>query len=383
MVVSSLAAAAVLSCRVQADRWVAPNHAVRTLFDCAGWSCRVTQPVQLTPLWLASWLPAVDKSRGSESVDVQKVWEVHDERLQFMSRHDAIQLDEYLDADEVSRAWLVWSGAAETALADAYQFCGGPIPSKGLVLGRGSDLFRVVRLGGHQVRKARGNASDVHDAADVFLCRDSSLAPWHDMRRRFKAVMVVLGAMIQYGVSLSRSVELTAQWDRILAAGPLYLVTIDDLSAVRGLGIGDFHRVVADVHHRLSDFIHAVVVHRRDEAIRGGGIGFGRTPWCIPIGGSGLIWCSLLHISSVSPILRLVVLECLLIQPGLMRNSERPGLPTFVALGKRIPALEVDWRGVQLLGSVARGGGAGCDFAAVFVLRPRGRECPYFWSPRW
>ena len=41
-----------------------------------------------------------------------------------MSRHDAIQLDESLDADEVSRAWLVWSVAAENALADAYQYCG-------------------------------------------------------------------------------------------------------------------------------------------------------------------------------------------------------------------------------------------------------------------
>ena len=35
------------------------------------------------------------------------------------------------------------------------------------------------------------------------------------------------------------------------------------------MGIGDFYRVVSDVHHRLSDFIHAVVVHRRDEAIMG------------------------------------------------------------------------------------------------------------------
>ena len=100
------------------------------------------------------------------------------------------------------------------------------------------------------------------------------------MRRRFKAVMNVLGAMIQYGVSLSRSVELTAQWDRILAAGPLYPVTLGDLDPVQGLGIGDFHRVVSDVHHRLSDFNHAVVVHRRYEAFRGGGIGFGKTPWC-------------------------------------------------------------------------------------------------------
>ena len=33
-------------------------------------------------------------------------------------------------------------------------------------------------------------------------------------------------------------------------------------------GFGDFRRVVCGVHHRLSDFVHAVVVCRRDEAIR-------------------------------------------------------------------------------------------------------------------
>ena len=74
--------------------------------------------------------------------------------------------------------------------------------------------------------------------------------------------MDVLDAMIRSGISFARSVELTAQWDKILAVGPLYPITIDDRSVVRTTGIGDFHRVVADVHHRLSDFIHAVVVHR-------------------------------------------------------------------------------------------------------------------------
>ena len=39
-------------------------------------------------------------------------------------------------------------------------------------------------------------------AADVFLYRDSSIAPLLDMRRRFKAVMDVLGAMTRYGISL-------------------------------------------------------------------------------------------------------------------------------------------------------------------------------------
>ena len=214
-------------------------------------------------------LPAVDKSRGSKSVEVRRVWEIYDERLHFMSRQDALLLDDSLGDGDVPRAWLVWSGAVEAALADAYRFSGGPLPSRGLVLGRGSASFRVVRLGGHKARKARGSAVDAHDAADVFLYRDSSIAPLLDMRRRFKAVMDVLDAMLRYGISLSRSVELSAQWDRILAIGPLYPVTLDDLNVVRGLGIGNFYRVVCDVHHRLSDFIHAVVVHRLDEAIRG------------------------------------------------------------------------------------------------------------------
>ena len=267
MVGCPLAVAAVLSCRVQADRWVAPHLAVQTLFDCCRWDCRVTQPVQRTPLWPASWLPAIDKGRGSKSVEVQRVWEVSDERLQIVSRQDALLLDESLDAGDVSHAWLVWSRAAEAAHADAYRFCGGPLPCRGLVLGRGSALFRVVRLGGHQVRKARGNVADAHDAGDVFMKRDSSVAPLLDMRRRSKAVIDVLAAMIRSGVSLSWSVELTAQWDRILAIGPLYPVTLCDLSVVRGEGVGEFHQAVSDVHRRLSDFIHAIVVHRRDEAV--------------------------------------------------------------------------------------------------------------------
>ena len=71
-----------------------------------------------------------------------------------------------------------------------------------------------------------GKLGLMFDAADVFLCRDSSIAPLLDMKRRFKAVV---GTMVRSGISLSRSVELTVQWDRILALGPLYPVTLDDL----------------------------------------------------------------------------------------------------------------------------------------------------------
>ena len=60
------AAAAVLSCKVQPDRWIAPHLAVSALFNCCWWTCRVTQSVQRTPL-----CPAVDKGRGSKSVEAR------------------------------------------------------------------------------------------------------------------------------------------------------------------------------------------------------------------------------------------------------------------------------------------------------------------------
>ena len=96
MVGCPLVAAAVSSCSVQLDRWIVPHHAVRTSFLYSRWTCRVSQPVRCTLLWPASWLPALDKSRGSKSVEVQRVWDVYDERLQFMSREDAFNLDEAL-----------------------------------------------------------------------------------------------------------------------------------------------------------------------------------------------------------------------------------------------------------------------------------------------
>ena len=40
---------------------------------------------------------------------------------------------------------MAWSGAVEAALADAYRFSGGPLHSRGLVLGRlGSALMLLM-----------------------------------------------------------------------------------------------------------------------------------------------------------------------------------------------------------------------------------------------
>ena len=335
-----LAAAALLFCKAEPDRWIAPHLAVRALFDCGRWESWVTQPVHCTPLWPASWLPAIDKSRGSKSVEVQRVWEIYDERLQLMSRQDASLLDESLGLDDVSMAWVVWSRAAESALADAFRFSGGPLPSVGLVLGRGSAVLRRVQLGGPRIRRARADVADVHDAADVFLYCDSSVAPLLDMRRRFKAVMDVLGAMIRHGVSPSRSVELTAQWDRVLALGAdvscyswmVFLLIVLWILVHSFMLLLMFIAVLVISSIRLW----FIAVMRR---FGDGEIGFGRTPRFILIVGFILTWCRLHPFFSVSLVLLRVALVFFLILQGLMKNSERLGFPIFAVLGKGRPAL--------------------------------------------
>ena len=81
---------------------------------------------------------------------------------------------------------LYFLGLLSLRSADAFRFSGGPLPSKGLVLGRGGALLRMVQLGGPWVRRARADVADVFDAADIFLYRDFSLAPLLDMRRRLR-----------------------------------------------------------------------------------------------------------------------------------------------------------------------------------------------------
>ena len=91
-----------------------------------------------------------------------------------MNRDDALGFDGVLEVGDVSRAWSIWSSAAEAALVDAYQFAGGPVPDRGLVFGRGSFVARTVRMGGPQVRKARRNFADPLEGSDVFMYHDAS-----------------------------------------------------------------------------------------------------------------------------------------------------------------------------------------------------------------
>ena len=99
------------------------------------------------------------------------------------------------------------------------------------------------------------------------------LLPLSCLRRMFKAVVDVLRAVIRDGVTLARSLELTVQWDGILLVGPVFPITKQYFDMSRNGGLGVWLQVVEGLHRGLSDFIHGAVVHRREEAIRGGGIG--------------------------------------------------------------------------------------------------------------
>ena len=69
--------------------------------------------------------------------------------------------------------------------------------------------------------------------------------------------------MIRDGITLARSLELTVQWDGIIRNGPVHPLTVQDFDLAWRGGLGEWRQVVEELHLRLSDFIHRVVVHRR------------------------------------------------------------------------------------------------------------------------
>ena len=154
-------------------------------------------------LWPASWLPAVDISRVPSRLRFKEsgVFMMSVFRL-FLAKMlctwmSPLMLEMFLVHG------LSGLGLLRRLLLMLIGLVVDPFLVGVLFFGRGRALLRVVQFGGHRVRKERGNVADAHDAADVFLHRDSSIAPLLDMRRRFKAVMDVLGAMMRYGVTLS------------------------------------------------------------------------------------------------------------------------------------------------------------------------------------
>ena len=150
---------------------------VRDSFDTARWSATVCQLVQFTALWPASWVSALDKFRVSKSSEVEEIWRICDDQLQFVQACDAATIGWALEVGDVHGAWEAWSAAAERALTSAQVLAGGPAPSGGLVQGGRSARFGFVVLGGARVCRFRADVTDPSSATEVHMFRDCPVAP--------------------------------------------------------------------------------------------------------------------------------------------------------------------------------------------------------------
>ena len=122
-------------------------------------------------------------------------------------------------------------------------------------------------MGGPIVRSVRRNAADVGEVDDVSLYRDSSAAPVLDLRRKLKAVLNLLDAIVRCGASLTRDVELSHLCDCIVRSGPLGSVSVEEYVAARTCGVGESRRLVAGLYDRVSIFVRGIVAHRRSVGI--------------------------------------------------------------------------------------------------------------------
>ena len=152
-----------------------------------------------------------------------------------------------------------------------------PLPPQGLVLGRGVARFRVDAIGGRRVKRFRSDLDDPANATEFHLFRSCTIAPLLTLKRRLRMVADLFWSISCNGFTLARSLDLSNQWSCIVDGGSVGAVDWTHLVAGPAAGLDDFAARVADSIDRITDFVHQVVVHRRDFAVRCGGLGFWRT----------------------------------------------------------------------------------------------------------
>ena len=107
------------------------------------------------------------------------------------------------------------------------------------------------------------------DGQAVHIFKDASVSRGIVLRRRLGCVLSVLDGISKNGLTLSRDLELSVQWDAIVSAGPcgpfVALTLLFPLLLVfRFLVIMFVFCMML-----LLDFLHKVVVYRKDVAVRG------------------------------------------------------------------------------------------------------------------
>ena len=75
------------------------------------------------------------------------------------------------------------------------------------------------------------------DGQSVHLFKDASVSRVILLRRRLGCVLSVLDGISRHGLTLSRCLELGAQWDAVVAAGPCGPLGSADLSISSAVGL--------------------------------------------------------------------------------------------------------------------------------------------------
>ena len=170
------------------------------------------------------------------------------------------------------------------------------------------------------------------DGQAVHLFKDSSVSRVIILRRRLGCVLSVLDGIFRDGLTLSRDLELSAQWGAIVSAGPCGPLCGANLAVSPAVGLssfGDHVRVLYDV---VVDFLHKVVVSRRMLLFVVGALGCLKMIRFILTVGSNLTWWPL-HLSCVVIlVLLLMVVGFFLILIASMSSFVMLGFPSFVVL---------------------------------------------------
>ena len=144
-----VALAAATACSVLPDRWFTPHFTVYAEFALSAWDATVDRARTHSALWPACWQQCPDRSRSSQSHEVQHIWDVYIREVGFVPFAVREQLFRLCNSPDVDSSWLLWSRETEASLARAYLSAGGPpLSYPGSYVGRGSLSIYTMRLGG-------------------------------------------------------------------------------------------------------------------------------------------------------------------------------------------------------------------------------------------
>ena len=251
------AVSALKWCSVLQDRWILPHFAFRPSFSMGRWSAGACLPVMFCVLWPAAWVAYADKSRSSKSVEVRRIWEVYDESLSLVHPAFWEGIRSSLLAGDVSSAWRIWSFSLRFR-----QF----VPLLVLVAlelhSSSVSLSVVLWLVGFALTLGLGMVR-----LFIFFFKDSSVSRVIILRRRLGCVLSVLDGIFRGGLTLSRDLELAAQWGAVVSAGPCRPLCRANLDVSPAVGLsffGDHVRVLYDI---VVVFLHKVVVSRKIQFI--------------------------------------------------------------------------------------------------------------------